>query len=482
MSRSLYTKLVLIMLILILSLTAVVGAFLMSEIRAFYLEGFYVQMKSAFENKEFVDALYSAADGADPANSLAERVHAHSGQLGIDSRSRKYYILDGKTGALITGYSSGENAQLNVTPNILMAINGEIGDRSDRNASYMDVAVPVSGDNGNYIVYVIDNKSTVYDLSRSLFQIIAEAMVVGLGISVILSLLLAKTIVTPIQQLTGAAKKVAAGDFSEKLESGASDEIGVLTRTFNEMANQLETNIDNLRKSEEMRREFVANVSHELRTPITSIRTYAETLQSGMDISKEKNDQFLGVILNESDRMTKIVQDLLTLSKFDAGSYEFRFERFSIEKSIRDIYDTMHLEARRQGHKLSLDFKNELPEIVGDRARIEQVLINLISNAIKYTRSEGKIRLTASAYSGKLKLSVKDNGIGIPKEDIPKVFDRFYRVDKARSRSEGGTGLGLSIVKEIITRHNGTIDLTSTFGKGTEMVITLPVEGTDHED
>lgn len=482
MSRSLYTKLVLIMMLIILSLTSVVGAFLMSEIRAFYLEDFYAQMKSLFENSEFMDTLYKAADDEDAVALLNERVQVYSGQLGIDSRSRDYYILDGNTGAPFLDAGSGSETELNATANILMAITGSEGDQSDRNAAFMDVAIPVSGESGRFIIYVIDNKSAVYSLSNSLFEIILKAMLIGLAISVALSLLLAKTIVTPIQQLTVAAEKVAAGDFSRKPDSDANDEIGILTHTFNEMAGQLERNIDDLRRSETMRREFVANVSHELRTPITSIRTYAETLQDSTGISADMTGEFLSVIVNESDRMTKIVQDLLTLSKFDAGSYEFRFERFSIEKSLRDVYNAMHLEAHRYGHTFTLDLKTELPEIVGDRARIEQVLMNLVSNAIKYTRNDGNIRLIASCRDNSLKIVVKDNGVGIPEEDIPKIFDRFYRVDKARSRESGGTGLGLSIVHEIVTRHKGKISLTSKLGKGSEFTVLLPVEGPPNDE
>lgn len=486
MNRSLYTKLVLIMLLLILSLTAVVGAFLMNQISRFYLEDFYGQMKTVFETQEIMDDLRSAADNPDKlsssevASSMVYIIQARSGLLGINSRSRNYYILSGTTGSVYSG--SGSETKLDITPNILTAMGGGAGYLSDRSAAYMDVAIPVSGSSGDYIVYIIDNKTTVTDLTYSLLQIIAAAMLVGLGISVILSLLLAKTIVTPIQQLTGAAEKVASGDFSQKPESDVNDEIGVLTRTFNEMAGQLERNLDDLKKSELLRKEFVANVSHELRTPITSIRSYAETLQGSGYISGEMRSEFLAVIVNESDRMTKIVQDLLSLSRFDAGSFEFQFERFSLEKSIRNVYNAMLLEAQKNGHNFTLELKSELPEIVGDRTRIEQVLINMVSNSIKYSKDGGVIRLTASHGKGAVKLSVKDNGIGIPEEDVPKVFDRFYRVDKARSRESGGTGLGLSIAKEIVTRHQGTIELKSKQGKGTTVTVTLPVEGPAHEE
>jgi len=476
MIKSLYTKLVIVMLVLILSLLSVVGAFLMNEIRGFYLEDFYEKMKTVFESRDLSVTLYAAADSDDAPTNLAAIIRTYAGELGIDSRSRNYYILDGDTGAVLAG--SGSEAQLPATPNIVSAIAGEEGYLSDRNASYMDVALPISGSAGSYIIYINDNKSTVYGLSDTLFGIIAQSMLVGLAISVVLSLLMAKAIVTPIQKLTVASSQVASGDFSQKPESLANDEIGVLTRTFNEMADRLEDTLDSLTRSEAMRKEFVANVSHELRTPITNIRSYAETLQDNIDLLPEDTRQnFLNVIVNESDRMTKIVQDLLTLSRFDAGSFEFNFERFSLKQSIDNMYSAMQLEAQKHGHIFTLEYMSEMPEIVGDKARIEQVLINMVSNALKYTKDGGVVSITAGSDEDTVWVTVKDNGIGIPEEDVPKVFDRFYRVDKARSRESGGTGLGLSIAQEIIQRHQGDIGLSSQLGEGTAITIVLPVEG-----
>lgn len=480
MRKSLYSKLVLIMLLLIVSLMAVVGAFLISEIRVFYLDDFYQKMNSVFQNQELSEELSEAADESGAEYKMSDILNAYSAQFGIDSRTRNYYILSGETGAVLLG--SGTETSLADTPNILMAISGSIGDVSDQSASYMDVALPFSGKAGKFIVYIKDDKSAVYALSSALLTIIGKALMIGLIISVLLSLLLAKAMVTPISELTKAAEQVAAGDFSSKLDTDAQDEIGVLTRTFNNMAGQLEKTLDDLKKSEVMRKEFVANVSHELRTPITSIRSYAETLQDNDRLPKDTENAFLGVIVKESDRMTKIVQDLLMLSKFDVGTIEFTYERFSIEQSIRDTYNAMLLEAQKHKHRFTLEFKTPLPEIIGDEARIEQVLINLVSNAIKYTRDGGSITLTSGQKDDSVWISVRDNGIGIPKEDADKVFERFYRVDKARSRESGGTGLGLSIVKEIIRRHNGKIELSSRPGKGTVITVLLPVGGPGHEE
>ena len=379
--------------------------------------------------------------------------------------------------------------------------------------------------------------------------LIIEALIFGLVISILLSFLLSKTMVTPIQKLTEGAMRVAERDFSRKIEVLSQDEIGVLTDTFNDMAGQLQDTLrqvenernkldtlflhmtdgvvafsrtgqvihsnpaaarmlrqkigpdttyealfpdgaaleqvlsadDHLeeerqvrdsflqllmapfdrgragggvlvvlhdvteqRKNEELRREFVANVSHELRTPLTNIRSYAETLNdSAGEIPPAMEKKFLGVILNESDRMTHIVQDLLTLSRFDSRRDELKLARFPFGEAVKDIYNAVYMEAQRHSHVLTLDLEPDLPQILADRERIVQVMMNIVSNSIKYTPDGGHIDIYAGQRRGRVWMIVDDDGIGIPEEDRPRIFERFYRVDKARSRQSGGTGLGL---------------------------------------
>ncbi len=479
MNRSLYTKLIAIILVLILSLTLVMGAFLIRGVRNYYVSQFYLQMQEVFSNKDLVNALRSVSAEEGGAEQMADILGAYSRDLGINAGTRNYYILDGETGECLTGSDLQDMDALHRTHNILTAIGGSEGYASDKSADYMDVGLPIQCDDGEkYIVYIIDNKSTVESLNQELTGIIFEAMCIGLLISIALGLLLAKTVITPIQNLTKAAEKVASGDFSQKVENQTMDEIGTLTRTFNDMADQLEKNIEDLKNSEKMRRDFVANVSHELRTPITSIKSYAETLEEAAgNLPEDMEQHFLKVIVNESDRMTKIVQDLLTLSKFDAGSITFEFRSFSFEQSIRDVYSAQRLEAQRHHHEFSLEFKDRLPDIRGDRLRIEQVLTNMVSNAIKYTHDGGRISMTAGVKGDNVWCTVKDNGVGIPEEDLKRIFERFYRVDKARSRESGGTGLGLSIAYEIVDRHDGSIDARSKKGRGTAFTVTLPIGG-----
>ena len=234
------------------------------------------------------------------------------------------------------------------------------------------------------------------------------------------------------------------------------------------------------RKNEEMRKEFVANVSHELRTPLTNVRSYAETLrEAGGDIPRDTADSFLDIIINETDRMTHIVQDLLTLSRLDAGDAELVLSRFPFEEAIESVVRANALNARQRGHELAYDPPESLPLIVGDRSRLEQVMMNIIGNAVKYTPDGGHIRVTAGAADGVVWMEVSDDGIGIPEKDRAHIFDRFYRVDKARSRESGGTGLGLSIALEIVQRHQGVLALAPHQGPGTTVRLELPVGGPD---
>ena len=588
--RSLHMKLVMIMVLLILSLMMVVGAFLINSVTAFYLEDFYSQMSDVFSDPGLVsDLTTETPDEENGAERMADVLDAYVGVLGVDGRNRKLYILDSDGVCLVA--PEGENQVLEYTKNLNFALNtgletNEVGDESNLAADYMDLAVPIHRGDEGYVIYILDNKATANSLTEKMFLLIMEALVFGLVISVLLSFLLSKTMVTPIQRLTEGAMRVAEGDFSRKIQVASRDEIGVLTDTFNDMADQLQDTLrqvenernkldtlflhmtdgvvacsrdgkvihsnpaadqmllrhigpesdygqlfgdiapldqvleapDHLegelqvrdrflqlllapfdrgregggalvvihdvtaqRKNEEMRREFVANVSHELRTPLTNIRSYAETLaESAEDIPPAMEKKFLGVILNESDRMTHIVQDLLTLSRLDSGRDDLKLGRFSFEAALQDLYNAVYMEAQRHAHTLKLELESELPAIVADRERVPQVMMNIVSNSIKYTPDGGHITISAGRTEDRVWMVVDDDGTGIPPEDRSRIFERFYRVDKARSRQSGGTGVGLSIAKEIVNRHQGLLELQDKDGPGLALRLELKIEGPDH--
>ena len=585
MRRGLHFKLMLIMTLLILSLMTVVGSFLINSVMGFYINDFYSQIASAFgqENAEFVQLLETPSDDeTDGAAAINRVLSLYNGTLGVDNRGRTYYVLDGVTAAYLTGSVPEPEGGLAVTPNIEAALLGETGDDSDVTADYMDAAIPITSGDHRYIIYILDNRQTMRSLNSELFMLIAEALVLGLVISLLLSFLLSKTMITPIERLNDGLRRVASGDFSKKLEVSSKDEIGDLTESFNSMAQQLKDTIaavesernklDTLflhmadgvvafdrtghvihcnpaaqqllsrpirmgdsynqlfgdlftlseaaavdgylsaerivadktldlllapydranqggvlvlihditaqRKAEEMRKDFVANVSHELRTPLTNIRSYAETLVDGnADMPVEMRQNFLNVILNESDRMTHIVQDLLTLSRFDSGRSELTLTRFPFDRAIRDTYQAVLMDAQKHDHTLTLRVPARMPEILADRERIVQVMMNIVSNSIKYTPDGGSIVISAGTMGDRVWMEVDDNGIGIPQKDRDRIFERFYRVDKARSRQSGGTGLGLSIAKEIVASHQGELFLVDKDTPGLTVRLELLVDG-----
>ncbi|WP_432405764.1 ATP-binding protein [Wukongibacter sp. M2B1] len=228
-------------------------------------------------------------------------------------------------------------------------------------------------------------------------------------------------------------------------------------------------------KLENMRREFVANVSHELKTPLTSIKSYTETLLDGMLDDREISESFLGVVNSEADRMTRLVRDLLQLSNFDNRKTKWNMSNNDLVKLINQIVIKLHITAKNKNQEL--EFITEYDKLMADFDfdRIEQVLINIVSNAIKYTENNGEVKIYLENKDNKAYIKVKDTGMGIPEEDLPRIFERFYRVDKARSRELGGTGLGLSIAKEIVEAHNGSIEIHSEVNKGTEVVVIIPM-------
>lgn len=588
MFRSLHMKLVLILVLMIISVMAVVGTFLINSVNTFYLDSFYEQMQNVFNQSSTMDSLKDAA-AEQGAPGLQTVIEARESALGIDDY-RNYYILDAE-GRYLEG--SNPNITLTRTSNIVAAMAGELGARSSVSDSMMDIAVPIDKDEDggvDYIVYITDDKSEISDLSWRFFQIVMQAMMFGLLAAILLSFLLSKTITTPIERITEGARSIAEGNFDQDLGVQSSDEIGELTRSFNYMARQLKSTVGEVqgerdklntlflhmtdgvaafttdgrlihmnpatenmlgvrmedqltfdeifadldmvssdetamrsfltseitrrdrvlsvtlapygaldgeggviavihditeqRRLDDARREFVANVSHELRTPLTNIRSYTETLlDAAGDIPIDTEKQFLGVISSESERMARIVTDLLTLSKLDYGRMELRMTRFSLSDLLQKVANAMRLTVQDNGHEMIVDAPDTLPAIVGDRERIEQVVVNILSNAVKYTPSGGHIRLSACVPGeNRVRITVEDDGVGIPAADVPRLFERFYRVDKARSRAAGGTGLGLAIAKEIVEQHEGKIALASEYGKGTIVTITLPTNLTPNSE
>lgn len=228
-------------------------------------------------------------------------------------------------------------------------------------------------------------------------------------------------------------------------------------------------------KLDNMRKEFVADVSHELKTPITSIMGYADTLLEGEydDVTRNK---FLNVIASEARRMAKLVTDLLSLSRYDNNKISAEKTEFDLGELVKKCQEKLEIEISKKHHKVENLVTANVPLVYADKSGIERVVLNILSNSIKYTKENGSIKIYVGFVYNDAYIKIIDNGIGIPEKDLTRIFERFYRVDKARSRELGGTGLGLSIAKEILNQNNGSIDIKSEVGKGTEVVIRVPTK------
>lgn len=602
MLKSLYFKIVLILLIFIIAVMATVGAILMNGVMSFYNNDFTEQMEMCFSED---GTLLSDLRVANTPNDMKTVLSSYGSILGID-QYRNYYILD-TDGTALAGSDTALGASLEVTPNMLSAINGKDRNISSGGLEYSDWAIRVASegeseeDGEDYIIYIKDSLEEMRQLSMILFRIIIQALLVGIVIAVILSFFLAKSISSPLQSLTYGTQLVASGEFSHEIEIRSEDEIGVLAESFNTMKEKLRDTIEEVNgerekldtvltcmrdavlaftaegavihsnssaeelfadefanggmslekclekldiplsvgngkmelmtpdatvestrdgyifrdricdsrvydvsfaiiryvsgnsqssgcliiihdttaryELDESRREFVANVSHELRTPLTSIKGATETVRFDEEMDGETRSYFLDIVLDECDRMTRIVSDLLTLSRLDNKRTKWNIETFDVRQLLKHNVESLVPSLEEHHHKVTFGADKNVPPITADRQRIEQVFINILSNAIKYTPSGGHIdiKLLKSA-PGRITVVVTDNGIGIPEEDVGHLFERFYRVEKSRTQDAGGTGLGLAIAKELVTAHGGTISVRSKVGVGTAIAIELPVE------
>lgn len=232
--------------------------------------------------------------------------------------------------------------------------------------------------------------------------------------------------------------------------------------------------LSEIERLEKTRRDFIANVSHELRTPLTSIQGYTETLIDGGTSDRSSTQEFLEIIRKNAARMSRLTEDLLTLARVESGEQSFRFASVTAASLMEEAEESLKEQARSRGMNLRIVETTE-ERVQADRDTIHQVFANLIDNAIKYAPGGSEVQLGARVEGGVVEFFVRDFGQGIPSEHLPRLFERFYRVDKARSRESGGTGLGLAIVKHIVRKHGGTVAASSELGKGSEFVFRLPV-------
>lgn len=294
------------------------------------------------------------------------------------------------------------------------------------------------------------------------------AAAIAVAAAVALSLLIARRLVAPLRQLTHAAKRVAAGDLSQRVEVPSRDELGDLAGAFNSMAQALERN-------EELRRHLVADIAHELRTPLTVLQGNLEAMLDGVIKPTPAN---LAALHDEILLLSRLVTDLGTLSLAEAGKLELHRMPGNLAALVERTVAASEAQAQERGIALSLEMADSNHPVLIDQDRVSQVLRNLLSNAFRYTSAGGSVRVHVGSNpdgAAMMKVSVADTGSGIPTTELPYVFDRFYRADKSRSRATGGSGIGLAIVKQLVEAHGGRVWAESVPGRGSTFHFTLPI-------
>ena len=277
-----------------------------------------------------------------------------------------------------------------------------------------------------------------------------------------MSVLFSRSISKPITELKTAAKDIAGGNVDRTLQLDRKDEFGALAKSLNQMAERLRSDNETLKNMYDRQRQFFADITHEIRNPLHTISGSLEMLQL-KNLPKEQQQRYLETASRQAERINRLFKDLMTLQRYDSDSYFIEKKPFDLQLTLEDVEQMFKSQAAEKGLDLVIEKKSVV--VFADPNKIEQVLENLISNAIKYT-NDGHIEVSLEETETELTIKVKDTGIGISEDHLSRLFDRFYRTDKARSRDKGGTGLGLSVVKSILNAHGSSIHIDSTPGKG----------------
>ena len=329
------------------------------------------------------------------------------------------------------------------------------------------VTVPVTyGYSPKGYLMIHQYTSVVDTMTDTLMRGVYITFIVIFLLSFIILLAFHFLVYRPLHKITEAATQYASGNLEYEIPVTTEDEMGYLSASLNYMSSQL-------RDMEDYQKKFVANVSHDFRSPLTSIKGYLEAMLDGT-IPPEMQEKYLGIVISETERLTKLTNNLLTINNVTDEGMILDISDFDIIATIKKTIETFQGTCEKKKIKFKLIFPDKELMVSADISKIQQVLYNLIDNAIKFSNSDSSIIISVTEKGDKALISVKDFGIGIPRESIPKIWERFYKTDVSRGKDKTGTGLGLSIVKEIITSHNEYIDVVSTEGVGTEFTFALP--------
>jgi signal transduction histidine kinase len=323
----------------------------------------------------------------------------------------------------------------------------------------MDVTHTLTGG-----VYVVSSLESMKDSIRSVRLLLLFAGIGALVLALGLIYILSKKLSRPLLQIEAATRKIAKGELHTRVPVTSDDEIGSLSTAINDLAQELQRYRDS-------RSEFFANISHELRTPITYLEGYADVLSKGFVENEEEKRKYLTIISQESRRLNIIIQDLFDLSKMEEGRIDLNLEMIDLKLLLENSIHKVELQAKEKGLVIIAHLENTRSVLL-DRARMEQVILNLLDNGIRYTL-HGSLTITLHQQGKNRIITIEDSGPGIPEDELPYIFERFYRVEKSRSRKYGGTGLGLSIVQKLVELQGGSIEVKSTEGKGSVFIISF---------
>ncbi|WP_162287882.1 sensor histidine kinase [Indiicoccus explosivorum] len=456
--KSIVAKLGVSILLLVLAVLLPLGFVLNQLFTNFYFNETANELMTLTD--QYADAISSVEDGQ---LDLYERLASLTGKELLVVDSSRIVVADSG----IPGISEGER----MSKELLSALAESAVQHKETvfvpgGAAYLSAGKPIydgSGLSGG--VFVLDS---VTELNRSLAAVKQSVLLAGTG-AVLLAIgfifILTRKLSMPLLSMEKVTRTIAKGNLEARVAEGADDEIGSLSDAINDLAVELQ-------RIQVNRRQFFADISHELQTPVTYLKGYAAALEKNLYQTDEERRQFERIIAQEASRLSRLISELFDLAKMEEGKIVLTMEAVDLCEITENVLEKMEITAKDKGIQLEFRRPDSVPLIHGDGMRIEQILTNLLENAVKYT-GDGTVKVTVRNSGDVVETVVEDTGPGIPPADLPYVFDRFYRVEKSRSREHGGTGLGLAIVKRLTELQGGTVSVTSTTGKGTAFILSF---------
>lgn len=467
MVNSIRTKLTVTYIILILAVMLVTSFFLLNILEQYYIGYQYVILEAAALPvvREARPSLRETADVVTLSNIAEDYARQYNSRILITDHRQRVLGDSLRVGGLV-----GTTLEREEIADALAGEKGRSVQYSEQSGQWvMQVAVPVLVDNAIVgTVFIAASLTHIYAVLNDIRNFLLLATALSLLFAGFLGVYFAHRITVPIESLTAATEQIARGDLTQRVPVQSRDEIGRLAGQFNHMAGRLQEMTRQLR-------EFVSNASHEMRTPLTSLNILVKSLRE-YPLEAHEREEFLADIDQELERLMHLVESLLDLTRLDRLGAEDTMSMTDIVPTIRNTLDMLKKRAEEKNIRLTFSLPERSEPVFAVLHQVKQVVFNLVDNAVKYTPEGGHINVQLEQETERLVLTVADSGIGIPAEHRDKIFERFYRVDKARAREQGGTGLGLAIVREIVKRHGGDIWVTDTDdGSGTKMVVTWPL-------